>query len=64
MKSLKHYNYEHLLNRAREKERETEDRREEEMNSYVIKQAILPALEDDIVSDVSVDEGGETIFVG
>ena len=34
------------------------------MNSYMIKQAVLPTLEDDSVSDVSVDEGGEAIFVG
>ena len=30
----------------------------------MIEQAVLPALEDDIVSDVSVDKRRETILVG
>ena len=36
----------------------------ERESSYMIKQAVLPALEDDIVSDVSVDERREAILVG
>ena len=30
----------------------------------MIKQAVLPALEDDVVSDVSIDERREAVLVG
>ena len=30
----------------------------------MIKQAVLPALEDDVVSDISVDERREAILIG
>ena len=51
--------------REREKGRGGVERKNgERESSYMIKQAVLPALEDDIVSDVSVHERREAILVG
>ena len=40
------------------KEREEREEREREKltSSYMVKEAVLPALEDDIISDVSIDQ--------
>ena len=60
------YNYEYIKQRTEERKSDggQEREREREINSYMIEQAVLPALEDDIVSDVSVDKRRETILVG
>ena len=60
------YNYEYVKQSTEERKSDggQEREREREINSYMIEQAVLPALEDDIVSDVSVNERREPILVG
>ena len=60
------YNYEYVKQSTQERKSDggQEREREREINSYMIEQAVLPALEDHIVSDVSVDKRREPILVG
>ena len=49
--------------REKEKEGGRERERKRGSDSYMIKQAVLPALKDDVVSDVSIDERREAILI-